>query len=56
VDLKKIVDRETEDVRMFPSDILYIPDNTAKAVLIRAAEVALQVGTAVAIYRVGTNY
>ena len=56
VDLKKIVDRETEDVRMFPSDILYIPDNTTKAVLIRAAEVALQVGTAMAIYRVGSGY
>jgi polysaccharide export outer membrane protein len=55
VDLEKIVQRKSEDVRMMPSDILYIPDNNAKAALIRASEVALAIGTALTIYRLGTG-
>jgi polysaccharide export outer membrane protein len=55
VDLAKIVKRESEDVRLLPSDILYVPPSTSKAVLIRAAQIAASVGTAVAIYRIGTN-
>jgi protein involved in polysaccharide export with SLBB domain len=55
VDLAKIVNQKSEDVRLQPSDILYIPDNITKAVLLRAAEVALGVGTAVAIYRIGSR-
>jgi polysaccharide biosynthesis/export protein len=52
VDLAKIVKRETEDVRLMPSDILYVPRSGARAALIRASEIALAVATAVAIYRV----
>jgi polysaccharide biosynthesis/export protein len=52
VDLAKIVKREAEDVRLMPSDILYVPPSGARAALIRASEIALAVGTAVAIYRV----
>ena len=55
VDLAKIVNRESEDVQLKPSDILYVPPSTGKAVLIRAAEIAASVGTAVIIYRVGTH-
>ena len=55
VDLSKIIQQKTEDVRMMPSDILYIPDNKAKAALIRAAEVGLAIGTALTIYRLGTR-
>jgi protein involved in polysaccharide export with SLBB domain len=55
VDLAKIVQRKSEDVRMMPSDILYIPDNTTKAVLIRASEIALAMGTALTIYRLGSG-
>jgi protein involved in polysaccharide export with SLBB domain len=55
VDLAKIVKRESEDVRLLPSDILYVPPSTAKAALIKAVEVAGAVGTAVIIYRVGTH-
>jgi polysaccharide export outer membrane protein len=55
VDLAKIVQRKSEDVRMMPSDILYIPDNAAKAALIRAGEVGLAIGTALTIYRLGTG-
>jgi polysaccharide export outer membrane protein len=55
VDLAKIVNRESEDVPLKPSDILYVPPSSAKAVLIRAAEIAVSVGTSLAIYRIGQN-
>jgi polysaccharide export outer membrane protein len=52
VDLDRIVKRETEDVRLLPSDILYVPTSGTKAVLIRAAEIAAVAGTAILIYRI----
>ena len=55
VDLAKIIQRKSEDVRLMPSDILYIPDNKAKAALIRAAEIGIAIGTALTIYRLGTK-
>ena len=55
VDLEKIVQRKSEDIRMMPSDILYIPDSSTKAALIRAGEVGLAIGTALTIYRLGTG-
>ena len=55
VDLEKIVQRKSEDIRMMPSDILYVPDNSTKAALIRAGEVGLAIGTALIIYRLGTG-
>ena len=55
MDLAKIVKRESEDVRLLPSDILYVPPSAGKAVLIRAAEIAAAVGTATAIYRIGNH-
>jgi polysaccharide export outer membrane protein len=56
VDLAKIVQRKSEDVRMMPSDILYIPDSATKAALIRAAEFGLAIGTTLTIYRLGTGH
>ncbi len=55
VDLGKIIERKSEDVRLMPSDILYVPDNATKAALIRAGEFGLAVGTALTIYRIGTR-
>jgi protein involved in polysaccharide export with SLBB domain len=52
VDLKKVLDRKAEDVRLEASDILYVPDSRAKKVLYRALETAVGVGTGVALYRV----
>src|ERR1700722_13134102 len=52
VDLKKVVQRKAEDVRLEASDILYVPDSTAKKVLYKAAEAAVGIGTGVALYRV----
>jgi len=52
VDLKKVQNRQTEDVLLQPSDILYVPDSGVKQALIRAAEFGLVLGSAVALYRV----
>jgi polysaccharide biosynthesis/export protein len=52
VDLGKIVKRETEDVRLLPSDILYVPKSGTRSVLIRVGEAAAVLGTALLIYRV----
>jgi polysaccharide export outer membrane protein len=52
VDLKRVVLRKAEDVRLEASDILYVPDSNAKKALYKAGEIALGVGTGVALYRV----
>jgi polysaccharide export outer membrane protein len=52
VDLKKVVKREAEDLQLQPSDVLYIPENAAKQAMLRAAEVGLAIGSAVAIFRI----
>jgi polysaccharide export outer membrane protein len=56
IDLAKIIGQKSEDIRMLPSDILYIPDNNVKAALIRASEIALAIGTSLAVYRLGTGH
>ncbi len=53
IDLGKIIERKSEDVRLMPSDILYVPDNATKAALLRAGEFGIAVGTALTIYRIG---
>jgi polysaccharide export outer membrane protein len=55
LDLGRIVTQKSEDVRLMPSDILYIPDNATKAALIRAGEIGLAVGTSLTVYRLGTK-
>jgi protein involved in polysaccharide export with SLBB domain len=55
VDLGKIVQRKSEDVRMMPSDILYIPDSASKAALFRAVEFGVAIGTALTVYRLGSG-
>jgi len=52
VDLGKVLKQETEDVRLQASDVLYVPQSGSKTALIRAAEIGLGIGTAVAIFRV----
>jgi polysaccharide export outer membrane protein len=51
VDLKKVMKRESEDITMHPSDILFVPDDRTKQALLKAAELGLAVGSAVAIFR-----
>jgi polysaccharide export outer membrane protein len=52
VDLKKVLNRESEDLQMHASDILYVPDSRTKQLLLSAVALGVAVGTAVAIYRV----
>jgi polysaccharide export outer membrane protein len=52
VDLGKVLNQETEDVKLQASDILYVPQSGSKAALIKAAEIGLGIGTAVLIFRV----
>jgi polysaccharide biosynthesis/export protein len=51
IDLKKVMKFEAEDVRLQPSDILYVPKSPAKQALIKTAELTLAIGTGVVIYR-----
>jgi polysaccharide biosynthesis/export protein len=51
VDLKKIMKFQSEDVRLQPSDILYVPKSAAKQTLLRTVELSVAIGTGVVIYR-----
>lgn len=53
VDLKKVLDRQAEDVQLRASDILYVPLSSGKQAIYQALQIATAVGTAVAIYRIG---
>ena len=52
VDLRKVLNRESEDLQLHASDILYVPDSRTKELLLDAAALGVAIGTAVAIYRV----
>ncbi len=52
VDLKKVMERQAEDVQLQPSDILYVPDSAAKKALLRTMELGIALGSGVALYRV----
>jgi polysaccharide biosynthesis/export protein len=51
VDLKKVMKFEAEDVRLEPSDILYVPKSPTKQALLKTAELGAAIGTAIVIYR-----
>ena len=51
VDLQKVMKFEAEDVRLEPSDILYVPKSAVKQALIKTAELSAAIGTAIVIYR-----
>lgn len=51
VDLKKVMKFEAEDVRLEPSDILYVPKSPTKQALLKTAELSAAIGTAIVIYR-----
>jgi polysaccharide export outer membrane protein len=55
VDLNKVLKRQTEDVQLQPSDILYVPESASKQALLRAAELGAAVGTAAAIFRIANH-
>lgn len=51
IDLKKVLNRQAEDLQLQPSDILYVPESGSKQALFRAAEFGLALGSGVALYR-----
>lgn len=51
LDLSKIIKFQAEDVRLQPSDILYVPKSAGKQALLKTVELSLAVGTGVIIYR-----
>jgi polysaccharide export outer membrane protein len=51
VNVKNILNRKAEDVRLLPNDILFIPDSAGKKALVKAAEAALSVTTGIVILR-----
>lgn len=51
LDLNKIMKFQAEDVRLQPSDILYVPKSPGKQALLKTLELSLGVGTGVIIYR-----
>lgn len=50
VDVNKILKGKTGDVLLHPNDILFIPNNAAKAITARVAEAALQAATGILIF------
>jgi polysaccharide export outer membrane protein len=52
IDLKKVMKRETEDVQLQPSDILYVPNSAGKQAMLRALEFGIALGSGVALYRI----
>ena len=51
VDLKKVLNRQAEDLKLQPSDILYVPESGAKQAMLRALEFGVALGSGVALYR-----
>jgi polysaccharide export outer membrane protein len=51
VDLKKVMKFEAEDVRLQPSDVLYIPKSATKQAVLKAAELGIVIGSGIAVYR-----
>src|SRR5467141_2933419 len=52
VDLKKVMERQAEDVQLQPSDILYVPNSAGRQAMLRALELRIALGSGVALYRV----
>jgi protein involved in polysaccharide export with SLBB domain len=52
VDLKKVMQRQSEDLQLQPSDILYVPNSASRQAMVRALEFGIALGSGVALYRV----
>jgi polysaccharide export outer membrane protein len=51
VNLRSILSRKTEDVRLLPNDIFFIPESGGKKALMKAAEAALSITSGIVILR-----
>lgn len=54
VNLQKVLDRKAEDVRLFPNDVLFVPDSSTKRALRSIGSAAVNATVGVGVYRVGT--
>jgi polysaccharide biosynthesis/export protein len=52
VNIKKILARQAEDLKLEPSDILYVPESAGKQAMYRALEFGVALGAGVALYRI----
>jgi polysaccharide biosynthesis/export protein len=52
VDLRKVMKRESEDVQLQPSDVLYVPNSAGRQAMLRALEFGIALGSGVALYRI----
>lgn len=52
IDLKKVMNRQEEDIQLQPSDILYVPNSAAKQAMLRTLEFGIALASGVALYRV----
>jgi polysaccharide biosynthesis/export protein len=55
VRIQQVIKNKTPDVPLLANDILIIPDNTSKKVLVRGAQSALGIGTSIAVYRISNQ-
>jgi polysaccharide biosynthesis/export protein len=51
VDVPRILDGTAADMSLLPDDIIVVPNNIPKSAALRSLEVAIQIGTGVAIFR-----
>jgi polysaccharide export outer membrane protein len=51
LDLKKLMEHKTEDVRLNAGDIVFVPDSSGKRAARRVGEIALAISTGAAIFR-----
>jgi polysaccharide export outer membrane protein len=54
VNLQRIMDHKTEDVKLLPNDVLFVPDSAGKRAMRLIGAAAVNATTGVAVYRVGT--
>ncbi len=53
VDVRRILDGKSKDVPLQGDDILFVPNSLAKNVAVRSLEAIVQVGSGIAIWRIG---
>jgi polysaccharide export outer membrane protein len=51
VNLKKVMQRKTEDLRLYANDILLVPDSAGKRILYRSGEAAIGITSGLVLYR-----
>lgn len=56
VNLKKILDRKSDDVQLMANDILFVPNSAGKRILAKAAEAALSMTTGIVVLRGASGF